>query len=87
MAKNNQLIELAKTKARLEKEIKLVVPEIYACFCKVLYDRGFDPEEIEEIFEKTQKVWNESIDRMDNMIDWCLETTGIELRGEDYIGE
>lgn len=84
MAKNNQVIELAKAKARLEKEIKLVVPEVYACFCKALYDRGWNPEDIEDLFCDTQRLWNENLDMMDNMIDWCLETTGIECRGGDF---
>lgn len=83
---NKAVIEYMKAKAKLEKETKMLVPEIYACFCKVLFeDCHLDAESIEKIFWKTQQLWTENIDRMDDMIAWCEESTGINLKGSDYV--
>ena len=87
MKKNSYLIEQAKQLAKLEKHIKTVIPEIYACFAKVLYDRGMSADDIEALFAETQTVWNENVDRMDSMIEWVADTTGIELRSDAYIGD
>lgn len=86
MRKNSYVIEQAKQLEKLKKHITNVIPEIYACFAKVLYRRGCTPDEIEDIFMETQQVWNENVDRMDSMIEWVADTTGIELRSDAFIG-
>lgn len=78
-------IEQLKQIERLKKEIKKVVPEVYACFAKVLYEKGWEADQIEDLFMLTQKAWNESYDHMEGMLEWVSETTGIDVRGEDYI--
>lgn len=81
-------IEMFKQIEKLKKEIKKLVPTIYSCFAKVLYeDYGKTPDEIEEIFERTQEVWTQAAndDTIPQMIDWVKETTGIDVRGDEYI--
>lgn len=81
-------IELMRRLKKLEELTKRNVPEIYACFAKVLYEEyNMDGDQIEELFNRTQEVWNENAERMDTMVQWCEETTGICLRGGDYTGE
>lgn len=67
--------------ARLRKKCNELVPELYACFCKVLYDNGMDAETIEILFNETTNLWNELVEHNEvkNMIDWCEQTTGICL--------
>lgn len=74
-------IEQMKELARLRKKCNQVVPEIYACICKVLFDNGMDAETIEILFNETTRLWNELVDNdeMSNMIEWCEQTTGICL--------
>ena len=82
MAKKNSMqIAYLKEIAKLKKTINQNVPEIYACFIKVMYEKGMSFEEIEDIVIGTQTSWNENVDRMDTMIDWCLEVTGIDVKG------
>lgn len=88
MAKNNYFIQQAKEIERIKKELKEAIntntAHIYACFCKVLYDSyGWDDEQIAELFGLTDKLWDENLDRMDSMIEWCEKTTGIEIRSAE----
>lgn len=69
-----------KQMAKLEKTIKNNVAEVYACFIKVLYEEGNDLETIEALVLKTQDAWVENVDRMDTMIEWCEEVTGIDVK-------
>lgn len=80
MDAKRQRIEQMKQLAKLKNETKKIVPEVYACFCKVLYDSGWTPDDIETLFIATQTLWQDNLDSMDNMIDWCANTTGIEVR-------
>lgn len=72
-------IEYLKAVKMFEKKTKEITPSIYASFCKVLLDRGMDVEEVVEIFQQTQEVWNESLAVDKNMIEWVEEQTGINL--------
>lgn len=85
MKQNKWLIQQAKEIAILKKQLKEeTVPELYACFCKVLIeDYGKTGDEVEELFKKTEDVWNELVenDEIKHMVDWCEATTGISLRG------
>ena len=64
------------------------VPELYACFGKVLFDEyKWSPDEIEALFVKTSNLWNDLVqnDNVSGMIDWCEQTTSITLRSEDEV--
>ena len=87
---NKYFIEQAKEVERLKKRLKEAttnnVPELYACFGKVLFDDyKWSADEIESLFNKTSNLWNDLVlnDTIKNMVDWCEQTTGIELRSKD----
>lgn len=80
MANNSAQVALMKQLAKLQKQIKMLVPEIYACFAKALIDQGKDVEEIEDLFVKTQTLWRDNIDNMDDMITFVMKETGIDVR-------
>ncbi len=93
MAKNKwdllmaqELAKQQKATKHLEQFTKKVVPEIYACFCKILYeDYGWEFETIKELFSRTENAWNENADRIDDMITEVEELTGIKLMSrEEY---
>ena len=71
---------LIKEYVKLQKAINQVVPEIYACFAKALYELNWTPEEIEALFARTQDLWNENINNMDDMITYVSKETGIDVR-------
>ena len=81
------LINQAKEIAILKKRLSKSVQEIYACFCKVLYEEyGWTYEQITAIFARTQEQWNELVDTpdMESMVKWCDEVTDILIaEGED----
>lgn len=80
MANNSAQVALMKQLAKLQKQIKMLVPEIYACFAKALIDQGKDVEKIEDLFVKTQTLWRDNIDNMDDMITFVMKETGIDVR-------
>ena len=82
---NRSQVNLLRDIKILEKRIKQVIPEIYACFAKALYKEGYTSDEIEALFVETQNLWQENVEQMEDMITWVRETTGIDVRGEDYI--
>ena len=61
------------------KQINLITPEIYASMAIMLHRKGFSTEEIEDMFALSQEIWNECIDRDVNMIQRCLEETGVSV--------
>lgn len=80
------IIAQAKALAKLKQLTNNNVPQIYACFCKVLTEKhGYTPEQIAELFRETQDCWNEITERdeIKDMIAWCEQTTGIILATED----
>lgn len=83
-----QAKEIEKLKKRLKEAANQNVPELYACFGKVLFDEyKWSPDEIEALFIKTSNLWNDLVqnDNVSGMIDWCEQTTGITLRSEDEV--
>lgn len=78
MAKNNKLIEQCKF---MYKKIKNITPEVYACIALSLYRKyGWEYEQIRELFDVSQDIWNECIHLDIDMLQMCEEETGIELR-------
>lgn len=68
---------------RLEKACEDVsewlVPQIYACFLTVLAEGGLNQEQLVDVVERTQALWHDSIDDIDDMIAKCEKLTGIDL--------
>lgn len=80
----NQMKEIERIKAELQEAINTDTAHIYACFCLALYEHyNWGPDEIEELFCLTNQLWDENLERMDSMIEWCEQTTGIEIRSKE----
>lgn len=76
------LIQQAKTEAKMRKEMKTVIPKVYAGVALALhrkYKWGY--KRINDLFVETQYIWNECSESDLNMIQMCEEETGIEVRG------
>ncbi len=75
---NKAFIEQMKAQRAL---VKKNIEEIYSAMCVVLYERGYDIDEIGLIVEAVQLKWEEvaQTDGM-NMCDLCEELTGIDIR-------
>ena len=80
MAKNNKLIERYKYMYRKTQEI---VPEVYAGIALALSRKhGWEYDQINDLFQESQDIWNECIQTSANMVQMCEEETGIELRNK-----
>ncbi len=80
MAKNNDLINRYKI---LNQKVRNIVPEVYASVALVLSrEYEWTYEQINDFFGETQAVWQEYSDSKMDMIQACLEETGIELRSK-----
>ena len=78
MAKNNFLIEQMK---RVQKTINNTTPEIYAGVALALRRKyGWGYKRINDLFNESQKIWAECVDWDKNMIEMCLEETGIDVQ-------
>ena len=79
MAKNNLLIANMK---RVQREIDNILHNIYAGIALQLHrNHGWGYKRINDLFNDTEKLWYESIDKNMNMAEMCLEETGIDVRG------
>ena len=86
-ARIEEMKQLAKLQKAVKTEVKNVLPAVYACIAKVLYDdKGMDGDEIAEIFGRSQELWTQSAGQEKSMIEWCEETTGILLMSDEYVG-
>ena len=80
MAKNNKLIEQYKT---MYKKIQQITPEVYAAIALALHRKNkWGYKRINELFEESQKIWQESVNEDKDMVQMCLDETGIELRNK-----
>ena len=80
MAKNNDFINQAKI---LYAKVNNIVPEVYAAVALVLSrEYEWTYEQINYFFGETQAVWQEYSDSKMDMVQACLEETGIELRSK-----
>ena len=93
MPKNNKLINsLAMIAARNRAEnIKAAserdVPQIYAALAISLWNLLGMPDEekadaIEDIFAESQKIWQESWENGEDMVEKCKDLTGIDIMAE-----
>lgn len=85
-AKIEEFKRIAKFEKDLQREIANVLPSVYACICKALYERGMDPDDIADVVARTEVIWGEQVDNCQSMIEWVAETTGIELRSDSWLG-
>ena len=77
--KNNLLIANMK---RVQREIDNILPCIYAGIALSLHRNywwGF--KRINDLFNASEALWYESIDKNIDMATMCLEETGIDVRG------
>lgn len=80
MAKNNKLIETYKY---IHQKIQEITPEVYAAIALALTRKyGWEHEQINELFQESQDIWNECVHGKVNMLEMCEQETGIELRSE-----
>ena len=81
MAKNKNLIEQYKYLYRKASDI---TPSLYASIAIPLVENyGWNGDEVENLFQMSQDIWQDNAtDRM-TMIEKCLELTGIDLRASD----
>ena len=76
------IIEQATQIAKLKKRLGETTQEVYACFCKVLYEQyGWDFEQITALFARTEEAWNECIenDTIKSMVEWCEKVTDFSV--------
>ena len=82
MAKNKKLVDRYKV---LYQKIQQITPEVYASLALALHRQcGWEYEQIEELFGVSQLIWEECLDKDINMIEMCLQETGIELRRSSF---
>ena len=80
MAKNNKLIEQYKT---MYKKIQQITPEVYAAIALALHRKNkWGYKRINELFEESQKIWQESVNEDKDMVQMCMDETGIELKNK-----
>lgn len=78
MAKNNFLIEQMK---RVQKVINNTTPEVYAGVALALHRKcGWGYKRINDLFNESQEIWAECNQSDINMIDMCLNETGIDVQ-------
>ena len=84
MRKNNKLINQMRMLAEINtanacnKASDIMVPEIYASVALALNDVcQFDYDQINEVFCKSQHIWEQFEGKPDDMIKLCEEKTGI----------
>lgn len=77
MAKNKAFIEQMK---RLQRNINNITPEIYAGIALALHRKhGWGYKRINDLFCESQEIWNECVASSKNMMQMCLEETGIDV--------
>lgn len=78
---NGYNIQMHKQRALLHELTRTNVAQIYACFFKALREYGNSDEDIENLFSRTQEIWNELVDtpEMRDMIQLCESATGVTL--------
>ena len=78
MAKNNKLINQYKA---MYQQIQNITPEVYAGIALALHrNRGWGYKRINELFAESQEIWTECVQSDVNMIQMCLDETGIDVQ-------
>ena len=78
MAKNKYVIENMK---RLQRTINNITPQVYAGVALALHRKcGWGYKRINDLFSVSQDIWTECVELDINMIQMCLEETGIDVQ-------
>jgi hypothetical protein len=78
MAKNNYVIENMK---RLQRTINNITPQVYAGIALALHRKcGWGYKRINDLFVESQEIWTECVETEVNMIQMCLDETGIDVQ-------
>lgn len=78
MAKNKFLIEQLK---RVQRSINNITPEVYAGVALALHRKyGWGYQRINALFCESQEIWAECVQSDINMIQMCIEETGIDVQ-------
>ena len=81
MAKNKNLIEQYKYLYRKASDI---TPSVYASIAIPLVENyGWNGDEVEDLFQLSQDIWQKNVTSRQTMLETCLELTGIDLRSSD----
>lgn len=73
---NKKLIEQCKA---MYKQIEQLTPSIYSAIAIALHRHGVSFEGIESIFDESQAIWSECVQKDINMPEMCLRETGIDV--------
>ena len=63
----------------LKEQIQYLVPRIYAAIACELWDLGWEAEQIEELFAKSQERWEDSTRNGWDMLQNVEDVTGIKV--------
>ena len=63
----------------LKEQIQYLVPRIYAAIACELWDMGWEAEQIEELFAKSQERWEDSTRNGWDMLQNVEDVTGIKV--------
>ena len=78
MAKNKFLIEQMKN---LHKSINNITPQVYAGIALALHrEYGWGYKRINRLFALSEEIWDECTLDDRNMVQMCLDETGIDIR-------
>lgn len=61
-------------------QIQNITPNIYAAVTMALHRKGFTQDEIEDVIEESQVIWEEQWLAGVDMPVRCLDETGIDVR-------
>ena len=64
----------------MRRQIEWIVPRIYAAMACELWDLGWDADQIQDIFTKSQERWLDSARNGWDMLENVAEVTGIDVR-------
>ena len=86
MGKNNKLINQMRALAArnqleaIEKASDELVPIIYAAMALALHrSYGFGYKRITDVFAESQRIWEEHVGDMEDMVQLCEKETGITV--------
>ena len=93
MPKNNKLINSLAAVAARNREANMRaaserdLPQIYSAIALALWNMLALPDEekadaIEDIFAESQKIWEESWENGEDMVEKCKDLTGIDIMAE-----
>lgn len=67
-------------KLLMREQIQYFVPRVYAAIACELWDMGWEAEQIEELFAKSQERWEDSTRNGWDMLQNVEDVTGIKVK-------